>query len=80
MTIKKIIERGFLLSYPIFSEIMTLHIDDIKIRLGGVIRGKWEVHSSFLTQVNPRLMNYTTTLKKIFSIIETLKENYVPFY
>ena len=33
-----------------------------------------------LTQVNPQLLNYTATVKKLLSIVETLQKHSPPLY
>ena len=80
MAINKIIGHDVLLSYPNFSERMKIHTYTSKLHLGIVVRGKWGFHFLCIAQVNPNFINYTTTVRKLFSIVETLKENSVPLY
>ena len=77
---KKIVGRNILLSYSNSNEIFIFYIDARKMQPRRVIIGKWEFHYLLLTQVYPRLLNYTKTLRKLLSIVENLKDNYVSLY
>ena len=77
---KKIVGSEVLISYPNISERFIIHADTNKIHHGRLISEKWESHCLLLTQVNPRLINYTTTEIKLLSVVETLKYKSVPFY
>ena len=45
-----------------------------------VISLVWGFHCLLLTQVNPRLINYKNKVRKLLSIVETLKDNSAPLY
>ena len=62
---KKIVEHGVLIHYPNFIERFIIYADDIKMQLGMVIRGKWEFHCFSLTKVNPWIIKYKTTERKM---------------
>ena len=62
-----------LLSYPDYSEISIIHAKARNMYLRRVIIIKWEVYYLLITQLNPRLINYTTKVRKLLSIVETLK-------
>ena len=66
--------------YSNFSGRIIIHKYASKIQLGRVIIGKGISTEFLLTQVNPRLNKYTTTVKKLFIIVETLQKNSVPLY
>ena len=77
---KKIVGRDVLLHYPKFSEGFIIHVDARKMHTRREISSKWEFRCLLLTQVNPCLINYTTTVRKLFIIVENLRKNSVPIY
>ena len=74
------IKRDVIPYYPNFSGRMIIHTYASKVHPRRVISGKENSIAFLLTQVNPRLNNYTTTVRKLLSIVETLQNNSVPFY
>ena len=80
VAMKKIVGRNILPSYPNFSKMFIIHTDDRKMQPRRLIIRKWEFHYHLLTQINPRLINYTKTLIFFFNIVEALKDSSVPLY
>ena len=76
----KIVGRDILISYPSIRERFIIHADARKMNIGRLSSGKQEDHRLLCTQFNPCLINYTTTERKLLSIVETLNEKYLPFY
>ena len=72
MVMNKIRRGDVLLSYLNFSEYFIIHTDAIKMQTGILSSRRWEFHCILLTQDNHCLINYTTTLIKMLSIVETL--------
>ena len=77
MEINRIVRCDVPLSYPNFSEVFIVRTNSSKMNLGRVLNGKWGFHYLLLAQVNPHLINYTTTVTKLLNILEMQKENYV---
>ena len=74
MAINKIIRRDVPKYYPSVREGFIFCIDSININYVIVLNGKWSFLCILITQVNPRLINYTTKVTKLFNIGEILKE------
>ena len=73
-TIKKLVARNTLLSYPNFNETFDIHTDASKLQLGAVISQKGKPVAFYSRKLNPAQVNYTTTERELLSIVETLKE------
>ena len=73
-TIKKIVSREVLLSYPDFSDTFEIHTDASKYQLGAVISQKGRPIAFYSRKLNSAQVNYTTTERELLSIVETLKE------
>ena len=73
-TIKKLVARQTLLSYPNFNEPFEIHTDASKLQLGAVISQKGKPIAFYSRKLNPAQVNYTTTERELLSIVETLKE------
>ena len=69
----KILGQGMLLSYPNFSEIFIIFADAFTMKLRIVIRGKWESVASYSDKLTPTQINYTTSVRKMLRIVETLE-------
>ena len=69
MKVRKIIGRDVPPSYPNFNGRIIIHTYASKMQLRRVINVK-----------GPRLLNDTTTVIKLFSIVETLQDSSVTFY
>ena len=68
------------LSYPKFSEGFIINTIARKMKLRRVLKITWELRCFLLTQVNPDLINYITTVIKLLSMVENLKTISVPLY
>ena len=73
-TIKKLVSRETLLSYPNFNEPFEIHTDTNKIQLESVISQKCKPISFCSRKFNPTQVNHTITERELLSIVETLKE------
>ena len=73
-SIKKIVSRETLLSYPNFSKTFEIHTDASKLQLGAVISQEGKPIAFYSRKLNPAQVNYTTTERELLSIVETLKE------
>ena len=73
-TIKKLVSRENLLSYPNFNKPFEIHTDTSKQQFGSVISQKGKCIVFYSRKLNPAQINYTTTERKLLSIVETLKE------
>ena len=73
-TIKKLVARKTLLSYPNFNEPFDIHTDASKLQLGAVISQEGKPIAFYSRKLNPAQVNYTTTERELLSIVETLKE------
>ena len=80
MEVRKIIGRDVPPSYINFSGIIIIQKYASKMKLRRLISGKGSYIAFLLAQVKPRLINYTTTVRILLSIMETLNNNYVPLY
>ena len=73
-TMKKLVFRENLLSYPNFNKPFVIHTDTGKLQLGSVIRQDNKPIAFYSRILNSSQVNYTTTERKLLSIIEILKE------
>ena len=73
MTIKKIVGRDVLIYYPNFRKMFIIHADYSTMQIGRVMSSNWDFHFLLLTQVNLRLIKYTTKARKLPTISETQK-------
>ena len=73
-TIKKLVSRETLLSYPNFNDRFEIHMDASKIQLGSVISQKGKPIAFYSRKLNPAQVKYTTTEAELLSIMKTLKE------
>ena len=61
ITMKKILSRYVILSYPIFSEEFIIHIDDRKIQIGGLMSQNGDPIASYSCNISPSKIDYTAT-------------------
>ena len=61
MHMKNIVGRYVFLSYNIFSEEFTFHIDDKKTHLGSVIIQNWDPIAFYSLKLTHAQINYTPT-------------------
>jgi hypothetical protein len=73
-TIKRIIGREVLLSYPDFTKPFEIHTDASHTQLGAVISQDNKPIAFYSRKLNPAQTRYTTTERELLSIVETLKE------
>ena len=73
-TMKRIISRETLLSYPDFSLPFTIHTDASHLQLGAVISQNDRPIAFYSHKLNPAQVRYTTSERELLSIVETLKE------
>ena len=73
-TIKKVVSRETLLSYPNFNKPFVIHTDASKLQLGAVISQDDKPIAFYSRKLNSAQVNYTTTERELLSIVETLKE------
>ena len=73
-TIKTIVGREVLLSYPDFSQPFHIHMDASKMQLGSVISQDKKPIAFYSRKLQPAQTRYTTTERELLSIVETLKE------
>ena len=60
-SIKKIVSRETLLSYPNFNKPFEIHTDASKLQLGAVISQEGKPIAFYSRKLNPAQVNYTTT-------------------
>ena len=70
---KKIVGLDVLPSYPNFSEKFIIHTNASKTQLGGVIIQNSKPIASYSKTYTPVQIKYTTTERKLLSILEPLK-------
>ena len=73
-TIKRILGRKVLLSYPDFSKPFEIHTDASDYQLGAVIHQDGKPIAFYSKKPNSAQRNYTTTEKELLSIVATLNE------
>ena len=72
-TMKKIVAREVMLSYPNFSKEFHIHTDASKTQLGAVISQNGKPIAFYSRKLNPAQTRYTTTERELLYIVETLK-------
>ena len=73
ISMKKIVGRDVLLSYPKFIEIFIIHTGARKTQLQGVMSQNGRPIAFYSRKLTPPQINYTTTERELLSITETLK-------
>ena len=73
-TMKRIISREVLLSYPNFSKPFVIHTDASNTQLGAVISQDNRPIAFYSRKLNLAQTRYTTTERELLAIVETLKE------
>ena len=73
-TMKRIMAREVLLSYPDFNKPFHIHTDASKVQLGAVIAQQDKPIAFYSRKLNPAQTRYTTTERELLSIVEVLKE------
>jgi hypothetical protein len=73
-TMKRILARETLLSYPDFNKPFHIHTDASKIQLGAVISQNDKPIAFYSRKLKPAQTRYTTTERELLSIVEVLKE------
>ena len=73
-TIKKLVSRDTLLSYPNFKKPFENHTDASKLQLGSVISHKGKPIAFHSRKLNRAQVNYTSTERELLSIVGTPKE------
>ena len=73
-TIKRILSKEVLLSYPDFSIPFEIHTDASDVQLGAVVSQNNKPIAFYTRKLNPAQTRYTTTERELLAIVETLKE------
>ena len=73
ISMKKIVGRGVIISYPNFRKTFIIDTDASKTQLGGVISQNGKSIAFYSRKLTPAKINYTTTEIEMLSILETLK-------
>ena len=73
-TIKQLISKETLLSYPNFNEPFEIYTVASKLQQGSVISQKGKPITFYSRKFKPAQINYTTTACELLCIVETLKE------
>ena len=73
-TIKTLVSRETLLTYPNFNKPFVIHTDASHTQLGAVISQENKPITFYSRKLNPAQTRYTTTERELLSIVETLKE------
>ena len=73
-TIKQILSREVLLSYPAFTTPFEIHTDASNVQLGAVISQNGLPIAFYSRKLTPAQTRYTTTEHELLAIVETLKE------
>ena len=73
-TIKQLVSRETLLSYPNFNKPFKIHIDTSTAQLGSIISQKGKPIAFYSRKLDPAQVNYTTTERKLLSIIKALEK------
>ena len=73
-TMKKIVSKETLLTYPNFTLPFEIYTDASKTQLGAVICQNQKPVAFYSRKLNPAQTRYTTTERELLAIVETLKE------
>jgi hypothetical protein len=73
-TMKLLIARETLLTYPDFNKPFVIHTDASKVQLGACISQDGRPVAFYSKKLHPAQTRYTTTERELLSIVETLKE------
>ena len=73
-TIKQILSKEILLTYPNFNLPFEIHTDASDVQLGAVISQNGHPIAFYSRKLNPAQTRYTTTERELLAIVETLKE------
>ena len=73
-SMKALISKETLLTYPDFNKEFEIHTDASKFQLGACISQDGKPIAFYSRKLNPAQQNYTVTEKELLSIVETLKE------
>ena len=73
-TMKRLVFRETLLSHPSLNVSYKIHTEASKLQLGSVISEKGKPHAFHSRELNPIMVNYTTTECDLFSTMGTVKE------
>jgi hypothetical protein len=73
-TIKKIVAKEVLLSYPDFTQPFQIYTDASQLQLGAIITQHGKPIAYWSRKLNPAQTRYTTTERELLSIVEALKE------
>ena len=73
-TMKRLIARETLLTYPDFNKAFEIHTDASKVQLGACISQEGKPVAFYSRKLNPAQTWYTTTEQELLSIVEILKE------
>ena len=73
-TMKRIISKNTLLTYPDFSKPFDIHTDASHTQLGAVLSQGNKPIAFYSRKLNPAQTRYTTTERELLAIVETLKE------
>ena len=72
-TMKKIVAKEVILSYPDFNKVFEIHTDGSKTQLGAVVSQDGKPIAFYSRKLNPAQTRCTTTQRELLSIVETLK-------
>ena len=73
-TMKRILSKEVLLTYPDFNKPFDIHTDASDVQLGAVISQNEKPIAFYTRKLNPAQTRYTTTERELLAIVETLKE------
>ena len=73
-TMKRIISKQTLLTYPDFNIPFEIHTDASHTQLGAVLSQRGKPIAFYSRKLNPAQTRYTTTERELLAIVETLKE------
>ena len=73
-TMKRILSKEVLLTYPDFSLPFDIHTDASDVQIGAVISQNGHPIAFYTRKLNPAQSRYTTTERELLAIVETLKE------
>ena len=73
-TMKKILSKEVLLTYPDFNKPFDIHTDASDVQMGAVISQDNKPIAFYTRKLNSAQTRYTTTERELLAIVETLKE------